>query len=80
MHATGRAKALDTLAQILRDRGDIDDARMLWVRAARLFWDRDRIGRAERIETAVRQLCTVTIPQARVEDQNMVSLPCPGRR
>ncbi|GLY42977.1 SARP family transcriptional regulator [Amycolatopsis sp. NBRC 101858] len=74
-HATGRGKALDTLAQILRDRGNVDDARALWERAAQLFRDRERVGQAQRIEALLEELDFAVIPQAR--DGDTVAMPSP---
>ncbi|QKV74182.1 tetratricopeptide repeat protein [Amycolatopsis sp. Hca4] len=74
-HATGRGRALSTLAQILRDRGNIDDARALWERAARLFRDRERVGQARRIEALLEELDFAVIPRAR--DGDTVAMPSP---
>jgi tetratricopeptide (TPR) repeat protein len=74
-HATGRGRALDTLAQILNDRGNLDDARALWERAAQLFRDRERVGQAQRIEALLEQLDFAVIPQAR--DGDTVAMPSP---
>lgn len=74
-HATGRGRALDTLAQILRDRGNLDDARALWLRAAQLFRDRERVGQARRIEALLEELDFAVIPQAR--DGDTVAMPSP---
>ncbi|MEV6644367.1 tetratricopeptide repeat protein [Amycolatopsis sp. NPDC051371] len=74
-HATGRGRALDTLAQILCDRGNLDDARALWERAALLFRDRERVGQAQRIEALLEELDFAVIPQAR--DGDTVAMPSP---
>ncbi|MET8997164.1 tetratricopeptide repeat protein [Amycolatopsis sp. NPDC004169] len=55
-HATSRGRALDTLATILRDRGNVEDARALWLRAAQLFRGREWIGQALRIEGLLAEL------------------------
>jgi tetratricopeptide (TPR) repeat protein len=64
-HATGRGRALATLAEVLLDRGNIDDARLLWQRAARLFRDRERVGQARRIEAVLEALEAAVVPPAR---------------
>jgi tetratricopeptide (TPR) repeat protein len=76
-HATGRGRALDTLARILCDRGNVDDARTLWERAARLFRDRERVGQARRIEALLEELDFAVIPQARDGDRDTVAMPSP---
>ncbi len=76
-HATGRGRALDTLARILCDRGNLDDARALWKRAAQLFRDRERVGQARRIEALLEELDFAVIPQARDGDRDTVAMPSP---
>lgn len=76
-HATGRGRALDTLARILCDRGNVDDARALWQRAARLFRDRERVGQARRIEALLEELDFAVVPQARDGDRDTVAMPSP---
>ncbi|MEV6825213.1 tetratricopeptide repeat protein [Amycolatopsis sp. NPDC051102] len=74
-HATGRGRALDTLARVLFDRGNLDDARALWLRAAELFRDRERAGQARRIEALLEELDFAVVPQAR--DGDTVAMPSP---
>ncbi|QKV80140.1 tetratricopeptide repeat protein [Amycolatopsis sp. Hca4] len=76
-HATGRGRALDTLAGILLDRGNIEDARELWERAARLFRDRERVGQAQRIEARLKSLAAAVIPEARDGERDTVAMPSP---
>ncbi|MFC5097592.1 AfsR/SARP family transcriptional regulator [Amycolatopsis plumensis] len=76
-HATGRGRAMASLARILLDRGNIDDARRLWQRAARLFRDRERVGQAERIEAVLAELDSAAVPPARDGERDTVAMPSP---
>ncbi|WP_410625691.1 AfsR/SARP family transcriptional regulator [Amycolatopsis sp. cmx-8-4] len=76
-HATGRGRALDTLAQILLDRGNVDDARSLWEQAAMLFRGRERVAQAERIEGLLAQLESRVVPPAREGERDTVAIPSP---
>jgi len=76
-HATGRGRALDTLACILLHHGNIEDARLLWQRAARLFRDRERVGQAQRIEARLESLAAVVVPEAREGERDTVAMPSP---
>ncbi|WIV52888.1 AfsR/SARP family transcriptional regulator [Amycolatopsis nalaikhensis] len=76
-HATGRGRALDTLAEILLGTGNIDDARVLWERAAQLFRDRERLGQAARIEAVLSELDAGWVPLAREGERDTVAIPSP---
>ncbi|WP_410633762.1 AfsR/SARP family transcriptional regulator [Amycolatopsis sp. cmx-4-83] len=76
-HATGRGRALDTLAQILLGTGNVDDARALWERAAQLFRDRERMAQAARIEALLSELDAGWVPPAREGLRDTVAIPSP---
>ncbi|MFJ7210726.1 AfsR/SARP family transcriptional regulator [Amycolatopsis sp. NPDC098790] len=79
--ATGEARALTALGHVLARRGDLEPARTAWNRAAGLYRDRERHRRAERVERYLTELGAATeIPDARISDEDTVSLPAPPRR
>lgn len=81
-HATGQARALAVLAMILRDRGNRDDARALWERAAELYRGRARRAKAEQIEALLAELDgrEKFIPAARDGERDTVAMPSPHLR
>lgn len=81
-HATGQARALSTLAAILRDHGNREDARALWVQAAELYRGRARTRRAAEVEGLVAELDAAepVIPAARDGERDTVAMPPPRLR
>ncbi|MEV6443979.1 BTAD domain-containing putative transcriptional regulator [Amycolatopsis sp. NPDC051716] len=81
-HATGQARALSTLAVILRDHGNREDARALWVQAAELYRGRARTRRAAEIEELVAELdaSEPIIPAARDGERDTVAMLPPRLR
>ncbi len=81
-HATGQARALSTLAMILRDHGNREDARALWVQAADLYRGRARTTRAAEIEGLIAELdgSEPVIPAARDGERDTVAMLPPRLR
>ena len=82
-HATGQARALSTLAAILRDHGNRADARALWVEAAELYRGRARARRAAEVENAVIAALDASepvIPAARDGERDTVAMLPPRLR
>ncbi|MEV6832289.1 BTAD domain-containing putative transcriptional regulator [Amycolatopsis sp. NPDC051102] len=75
-HATGQARALATLAVILRDHGNTEDARALWVQAVELYRGRARTRRAAEIEALIAELDASEpgIPVAREGERDTVAM------
>ncbi|MEU7786504.1 BTAD domain-containing putative transcriptional regulator [Amycolatopsis sp. NPDC049159] len=81
-HATGQARALSTLAEILRDHGNGEDARRLWVQAAELYRGRARTRRAAEIEKLIADLdaSAAVVPAAREGERDTVAMLPPPLR
>ncbi|MFC9253050.1 AfsR/SARP family transcriptional regulator [Amycolatopsis thailandensis] len=81
-HATGQARALAVLAQIVCDHGNPGAARKVWLEAAELYRGRARRAKAEAIETLVAELDAsgALVPTAREEAGDTVAMPSPHLR
>ncbi|MFI7122151.1 ATP-binding protein [Amycolatopsis sp. NPDC049868] len=82
-NATGQARALATLGNILADRGNTPDAREVLERAAGLYRDRGRHFKAAEIEPRIAELGKepLTIPAARRRgDEDTVAMLPPSRQ
>ncbi|MFC5686116.1 AfsR/SARP family transcriptional regulator [Amycolatopsis mediterranei] len=76
--ATAEARAFTTLGHVLAGRGEPDEARVAWQRAAHLYRDRGRRAKAEQIERLLADSSPAAeIPEARISDEDTVSLPAP---
>ncbi|MER6795315.1 hypothetical protein, partial [Amycolatopsis mediterranei] len=66
------------LGHVLAGRGEPDEARVAWQRAAHLYRDRGRRAKAEQIERLLADSSPAAeIPEARISDEDTVSLPAP---
>ncbi|WP_063624630.1 AfsR/SARP family transcriptional regulator [Amycolatopsis orientalis] len=81
-NATGQARALAVLAQIVCDHGNPDDARKLWREAAELYRGRARSAKAAAIETVLAELDAAgpLVPAAREDVGDTVAMPSPHLR
>jgi tetratricopeptide (TPR) repeat protein len=79
--ATAEARALVTMGHVRTGRGETSEARAAWQRAAYLYRNRRRMAKAEQVERALAECGpTPEIPEARLADEDTVSLPAPRRR
>ncbi|MFE0025876.1 ATP-binding protein [Amycolatopsis sp. NPDC059021] len=82
-HATGQARALSVLGEILSDHGNAEDACRLWRKAVNLFRNRERHKKADLLEAklvALESREDPTIPGARKAEEDTVAMPPPRVR
>ncbi len=80
-HVNGRARAYVALGSILADRGNREDARWVWRKAAGLYRDTGRDRKAEKIDGLLAEIDEPdpVVPLARSGEEDTVALPAPPR-
>ncbi|GAA4529674.1 tetratricopeptide repeat protein [Amycolatopsis samaneae] len=79
-HATGQARALSALGEILAAHGNITDACQMWRTAVKLFRNRERHAKADLLEarlTTLESQKETIVPEARQADEDTMAMPPP---